>query len=202
MCIADTDNFSNTSIDIITSLGARFIQIDVDRKGINPFSDFQYFLKLLNLFKKERPNLVICYTVKPVIYGSIAASIAKIPSFTVLTGLGSSFIQQGILIKIIFSLLRLSLSKTKKVFFLNETDKKIFLHHNLCSSEKAFLLPGEGIDTQEYDRCETVPSEKIRFLLIARLLKDKGVYEFIEAAKSIKKDFPKTEFLLAGGFYY
>lgn len=200
VCIADTDNFSNTSIDIITSLGARFIQIDVDRKGINPFSDFQYFLKLLNLFKKERPNLVICYTVKPVIYGSIAASIAKIPSFTVLTGLGSSFIQQGILIKIIFSLLRLSLSKTKKVFFLNETDKKIFLHHNLCSSEKAFLLPGEGIDTQEYDRCETVPSEKIRFLLIARLLKDKGVYEFIEAAKSIKKDFPKTEFLLAGGF--
>ena len=200
VCIADTDDFSDISIDIITTLGASFIHIPVDRKGINPFSDFQYFLKLLKLFKKEKPNLIICYTIKPVIYGAIAAWIAKIPSFAILTGLGSSFIQQGILTKVILSLLQLSLSKTSKVFFLNKTDKEVFLNHKLCSSQKAFILPGEGIDTQEYDQCTTIPSKKIRFLLVARLLKDKGVYEFIEAAKIIKEKFPETEFLLAGGF--
>lgn len=200
VCVADIDDFSEISIDVITSLGANFIHIPLDRKGINPVYDLLYFFKLLKLFKKEQPNLIINYTVKPVIYGSLAARIAKIPSFAILTGLGSSFIRQGILTKIIFSLYKLSLATTTKIFFLNKTDQEIFLTHKLCSSQKAYLLPGEGIDTEEYKQCATIPSEKIRFLLIARLLKDKGIYEFIEAAKIVKVRFPESDFLLAGGF--
>lgn len=200
VCVADTDDFSDASLDIITALGARFLRVHLDRKGINPFSDLQYFLTLFKLFRKEKPDLIIHYTMKPVIYGSIAAWLAKIPSFAILTGLGSSFIRQGILNKIIFALLKLSLSKATKVFFLNETDKELFLNKNLCSLQTTYLLPGEGVDTQEYDKCDTIPSAKVRFMLIARLLKDKGIYEYIEAAKIIKKRFPEAEFLLAGGF--
>lgn len=200
VCIADTDDFSNASIDVITALGASFIHVPLNRKGINPFSDLLYLLKLIKLFKKEGPALIIHYTIKPVIYGSIAAWVVRIPSFAVLTGLGSSFIRQNALTKIILFLFKLSLSKASKIFFLNESDKEIFLNKKLCALEKTYLLPGEGIDTQEYSQCDLIPSTKIRFMLIARLLKDKGIYEYIEAAKVIKKHFPETDFSLAGEF--
>lgn len=200
VCIADTDDFSNASIDVITALGASFIHVPLNRKGINPFSDLLYLLKLIMLFKKEGPALIIHYTIKPVIYGSIAAWVVRIPSFAVLTGLGSSFIRQNALTKIILFLFKLSLSKASKIFFLNESDKEIFLNKKLCALEKTYLLPGEGIDTQEYSQCDLIPSTKIRFMLIARLLKDKGIYEYIEAAKVIKKHFPETDFSLAGEF--
>lgn len=199
-CVADIDDFSEASTDIIASLGGRFIHLPLNRKGINPFSDLLYFFRLIKIFKSQQPDLVINYTIKPVIYGSWAARILNIPSFSVLTGLGSSFIKQGIITKIVLSLYKFSLSTASKVFFLNKTDEEIFISHRLCSSSKAVLLPGEGIDTQEYTQCIAVPSDKIRFMLIARLLKDKGIYEFIEAAKIIKKQFPNTNFLLAGGF--
>lgn len=200
VCVADMDDFSDTSIDTIASLGARFVRIQTDRKGVNPLSDLIYTKNLFSVFEQERPDLIINYTIKPVIYGTVASKLANIPSFAVLTGLGSSFIKKGLLNQIVMSLYKIALTYSKKVFFLNETDKDIFTSLRLCPDHIMEVLPGEGIDTDEYDRCPAIPDPYFRFILIARLLKDKGVYEYIEAARIIKQRFPKTCFYLAGAF--
>lgn len=200
VCVADLDDFSETSVHIITSYGAQFIRIRTDRKGINPLKDLAYVFKLLTIFRREQPDLILNYTIKPVIYGTIAAKVAKTPSFAILTGLGSSFIKKGILSHITLLLYKVALAQSSKVFFLNETDKEVFLTKKLSSPRYSYVLPGEGIDTDEYSDCGYVADSKFRFMLIARLLKDKGIYEYIEAARLTKKHFPNTYFYLAGTF--
>ena len=198
ICIADHDDFSGNSLNSIKSLGVEYIRLKVNRKGVNPFADFLYFIELLKLYKKIKPDLIIHYTIKPNIYGSIAAKVLKINSFAVVSGLGSTFIKNNVLTKIITLLYKIALSNTKKVLFLNEDDKKIFLELNIVKEKQSVVLPGEGIDIDFYKGCLSNGSKNsdITFLMIARLLKDKGVYEYIEAIKNIKS--LNTRFLLAG----
>ena len=200
ICIADEDEFSDNSVEIMQMLSVQYIRIKLNRKGVNPFGDFFYFLELLKLYKRIKPDLVIHYTIKPNIYGSLAAKILKINSFAVVSGLGSTFIKDNFLTKIITTLYKVALSKTQKVLFLNQDDREIFLNLNIIKEKQSFVLPGEGVDTEYYHGCDTKNQDepKIRFLMVARLLKDKGVYEYIEAIKNIKSQ--NVEFLLAGVF--
>ena len=146
ICIADHDDFSGNSLNSIKSLGVEYIRLKVNRKGVNPFADFLYFMELLKLYKKIKPDLIIHYTIKPNIYGSIAAKVLKINSFAVVSGLGSTFIKNNFLTKIITLLYKIALSNTKKVLFLNEDDKEIFLELNIVKKKQSVVLPGEGID--------------------------------------------------------
>jgi len=198
ICIADDDEFSDASLDVINKLGVKFIKIKVDRKGMNPVRDIFYMYSLYKVYKNIKPDLVIHYTIKPNIYGSLVASMLKMKSFAVVSGLGSSLMQDNLLSKIIKFLYKVALRGSSKVLFLNQDDMDIFLTTKIIQQEKALLLPGEGVDINHYKLCEKVKisENKITFLMIARLLKDKGIYEYIEAIKKIKND--KVEFLLAG----
>lgn len=202
ICIGDIDNFSNDSVHILEALGAKCIQIKINRKGLNPFEDILYIWRLYSTLKKIKPNLIINYTIKPVIYGSIVSWLLKIPSLAVLTGLGSSFLKQNFLTKFIHLLYKFALSKADKVFFLNQNDKKIFTDHQLCDVSKLIVVPGEGIDTDEFVPIKSEATAKLRFILIARLLKDKGIYDYIAAIQQIYKEkkLNNLEFLLAGPF--
>lgn len=187
VCAADTDSFSALSETKLIAAGARFIRLPVSRKGVNPFADLHYLYRLHRVLKKERPDMIINYTVKPIVYGSIAARLLHIPSFAVTTGLGFVFTRNNLLTRFIKLLYRLSLRYPARVFFLNQDDLDDLARAGLISREKAFILPGEGIDTAYYHPISKFdPSEPFTFLLIARLLKEKGVVEYIRAARMLK----------------
>lgn len=200
VCLADNDNFSKLSESKISEVNARFIKVSLSRKGLNPFKDLKYFLSLLRILHSEKPDLIINYTIKPIVYGSIAAYILRIPSFAVTTGLGFSFIRDNYLAKFVRSIFKICLQFPLKVFFLNTDDYELFLKFKLVIPDKCIRLPGEGIDTTYYHPVPSIKAETFKFLLIARLLWDKGVGEYIEAIKILKDryDFVNVEYLLLG----
>lgn len=171
--------------------GFFFHPIAVDSKGLNPLRDLSTLSSIYKLLKQIDPSLVFNYTIKPVIYGSIACNLLKIPNIAITTGLGYVFIQGGIKRRILKSLVcflyKSALIKTKEVWFLNNDDKEIFLSHCIISKDKAFLLDGEGINTSYFLPQES-ESQEIVLTLIARMLWDKGIGEFIEAIRLLKNE--------------
>jgi glycosyltransferase involved in cell wall biosynthesis len=193
VCVADTDDFSALSEQKAAEAGARFIRLKMNRKGTNPWQDFSYLVWYHRILKKEQPSLVINYTIKPVTYGSLVARILHIPSLAVTTGLGFVFISNNLLTRFTYLLYKFSLRFPAKVFFLNPDDLNAFIQHGIIHRSKAALLPGEGIDTDFYSPGNKIQSEKeFTFLLIARLLREKGVYEYVEAARlmHVNQNFP------------
>ena len=183
--------------------------IFIDPKSVNPLKELRFIKELKNHITKINPNMIINYTIKPIIYGSFIANRLKIPNIAITTGLGYVFIPKGI-IKSIFKrfvvkLYKIALKDTQEVWFLNKDDKDEFINLNIIESNKAFILPSEGIDLEHFkpdfiksanfkpnnkaqeEYLENLPKDdEIRFLLIARMLYDKGIYEFYEAAKMYK----------------
>lgn len=200
VCVADTDNFSGLSEQKIATTGARFIPLSMNRKGTNPFQDLGYLLRLRKILRQEKPALVINYTIKPVIYGSMAARLLHIPSIAVTTGLGFVFTTDTLLTRLTQCLYKFSFRFPEKVFFLNPDDQETFLKHHLVSRSKSVLLPGEGVDTDFYQPLpQSRPGSVFTFLLIARLLREKGIIEYVEAARLIREQYPgKARFLLFG----
>jgi len=175
--------------------------ISLERTGNNPFKDISYTYQLYSLMKKIKPEYVLGYTIKPVVYGLIAAFLAKIPNrFALITGLGYVFVggrEQKILRAVVNFLYKFSLKFAHKVFFQNPDDERLFRKFNLLnSSTVSHVVNGSGVNLEQF---AVVPlSQKVSFLLIARLLGDKGVREYVAAAKKVKKVFPSIEFMLVG----
>jgi glycosyltransferase involved in cell wall biosynthesis len=188
-CVADTDDFSVLSEQKAADAGARFIRLRMNRKGTNPWQDFTYFVRYRKILKHEKPSLVINYTTKPVIYGSLAAWLLRIPSFAVTTGLGFVFINNNLLTRFMRVLYKFSLKFPERVFFLNCDDRDAFLTHHLVKPLKAALLPGEGIDANYYyPESSFKESDTFTFLMIGRILNEKGVREYVEAAGNLKSN--------------
>ncbi|MBD2804167.1 glycosyltransferase family 4 protein [Xenorhabdus sp. ZM] len=193
--LAPTDSFS----DKLSDIGCEMIDIPLNGKGINPFNEFKLLLKLINTYKKEQPDLIINYTIKPNIYSTIAAKIAGVRSVAITTGLGFTFSNNSFISKITKILYKFSLHFSDKVWFLNADDRQVFLEQKIIGKEKSDILYGEGISMQHF-----MPIKKIKkddyfnFILIARMLRDKGVIEFVETAKLIKHKYPQVKFQLLG----
>ena len=173
----------------------------LDSKGLNVFKDIKTFINLLGLYKKVKPDIVCHFTIKPNIYGSIAARVYKISSINNITGLGTLFISRNFTTYVAELLYRFSLSFSNKVFFQNTEDLSYFLQNKIISKSKSALLPGSGVDLEKFKpSAKTVQKNKFVFLLISRLLRDKGIYEYIEAIKIIKRRYPEKpiEFQLLG----
>jgi glycosyltransferase involved in cell wall biosynthesis len=165
----------------------KFYDVSMDAKGINPISDFKAILILYNLYKKLDLDMVLDFTIKPNIYSSIVAGIIGVKSISNITGLGTIFIQKSIVTKIAKLLYKTALGFNDKVFFQNNDDRNLFIKDKLIIKEKTDLLPGSGVDLKKFIPVERVKNDnKFVFILVARLLKDKGVLEFIEAIKIIK----------------
>jgi len=168
------------------------------RDSVNPFQDIRLFLELTRLYRKYKPDLVLHYTVKPNIFGGFACRILSIPSVAVITGLGYSFIHEGLINRITRLLYKLSLPFHRKIIFENQDDKKLFEVGGLASPGKSISIKGCGVDTMAFQsNTDGRESGHITFTFIGRLLYDKGVREFIEAAQLIQSDIP-IRFWLVG----
>lgn len=180
--IAPQDNTTQTLIEN----NFIFHPIKINSKGLNPLEDFSTLLSIYKLLREIKPSLVFNYTIKPVIYGSLACNVLSIPNIAITTGLGYVFIGNGVkkqvLKKFVCLLYKVALFKTQEVWFLNIEDKEAFLSYNIVKKEKAILLDSEGVSTT-YFCPQSQKDNKIVFTLIARMLWDKGVGEFIQALR-------------------
>ena len=186
----------------IERLGAHFRPVGMVRNGTNPLKDITYLYRLVRLFRQELPDYVLNYTIKPAIYSSIAARIARIGAIcSNITGIGyaltsSSF--KGQLVNFLVSCLyRVALRFNKYVFFQNPDDKEVFLAKALVFEGQAVVLNGSGIDTDVFKRSSELP-EQCSFIFIGRLLRDKGIFEFIYAAEKLRKLNSEIRFSIIG----
>lgn len=185
--------------DKLREMGCQIFDIPMSAKGINPIGDGALFLNFLRRYRKLKPDLIINYTIKPNIYGSLAARVALIPSIAVTTGLGYTFINDNLVAKIARQLYKFAFQFPRQIWFLNPDDLEAFTTNRLVDKERTFVLNGEGLNISFfYPQPRQNQDNKFRFLLIARMLWDKGIAEYVSAAKIIKKKYPDAQFQLLG----
>jgi glycosyltransferase involved in cell wall biosynthesis len=199
---------SDENVPALQALGARFIDLPLQTHGTNPIADLLLLGRFINLLYRERPNVFLGYTAKPNIYGSLAAHFLNIPVINNISGLGSVFIKGGLVSKVLQLLYRSALRRSKWVFFQNPDDLQLFLSLGLVKQKQVKILPGSGVDLQKFQKTplpyfQTTGSNNIGnrnfvFLLITRMLRDKGVEEFVNAARSIKESHPEVRCALLG----
>lgn len=183
--------------------GIQVHEIPLNRTGMNPVSDLGSLFNLWRLMRRLKPEFSLAYTIKPVIYGNLAARLAGVPHrFALITGLGYAFQgeagQRSWLKRIVQNLYRFALASVKKVFFQNPDDEALFYDLGILdsSNRKTVVVNGSGIDVDSFT--VTPFPETTQFLLIARLLGDKGVREYVQAATQVRKQYPDTVFGLVG----
>ncbi len=186
----------------LKALGCRFVPLRMENGGTNPVEDALLTWRFSRFFARERPDVYLGYTVKPNVYGSLAARMMRIPVINNIAGMGAVFIKGGWLMRVVRWLYRMALMRSAKVFFQNDDDRQLFISGGLVRAEVTELLPGSGIDLNRFAPV-TKPTvqninSKFRFLLIARMLRDKGVGEYVEAAKLLRQRWPLAEFCLLG----
>ena len=173
--------------------------IYMNNKGTNPKEDIKTTIDFYKLYKKIKPDVVLHYTIKPNIYGTIACSLLGIKTINNIAGLGTLFIKQNFVTKIAKWLYKYSQDKADKIFFQNKDDFDMFTGEKLVDKNKCDILPGSGVDTKKFlpVECKKV-DEVFRFLLVARMLWDKGIGEYIEASKIIKNKYKNVKFQMLG----
>ncbi|GAB3232717.1 glycosyltransferase family 4 protein [Hymenobacter seoulensis] len=197
LAIAPPDAYSER---LETELGCRFVPILMENKGTNPLKDAQLTGRFYRIYRRERPDVVLQYTIKPNIYGTIAAKLAGIPSVNNVSGLGTVFIVKNLVSSVALGLYRFAFRFPKRVFFQNNDDRQLFLQHGLVAERITDLLPGSGIDTHKFrPAAEFTRHEPFTFLMIARVLYEKGVEEYVEAARLVREAVPGTRVQLLGG---
>lgn len=192
--IAPHDDFTH----YLTEIGCVHHDVTMDSRGVNPIKDIGLFAELLSIYRKVNPDLILHFTIKPNIYGSLAAAILKIPTINNVCGLGTVFLKDNLVSKIAILLYRLSFRFPKKVFFQNPDDLNLFVGKKLVSKEAADLLPGSGIDLNHFKPFDFSRNKSFTFLMISRLITDKGVMEYIEAVKKLKKVGLNARFQVLG----
>ena len=183
----------------LQNAGCRHIHLEMDNKGVNPLSDLMMKRRLSRIYSETSPELILHYTIKPVIYGSMAAAKLGIPFINNITGLGTAFIKRNWVTWLVRWLYRLSQKKADFVFFQNADDKELFSRGKLIPENvPQEVIPGTGIDTDHFQLSPYPAKNPVTFLLIARMLWDKGVGEFVEAARQIKTEFSDVRFQFLG----
>jgi glycosyltransferase involved in cell wall biosynthesis len=187
------------SVADLEALGCHFRPLAMNVKGLNPFEDLRLQSRLGREFRAARPDIVLSYTIKNNIFGAGAARMAGVPFVPNVTGLGTAFLSGRALESVIQQLYRRAFAPLPRVFFQNEDDRDLFLERRIVRAEQARLLPGSGIDL---DRFAPAPLPDDHgapvFLMIARLLRDKGLLEFVEAARIVRARHPRARFQLLG----
>lgn len=183
----------------LENMGCKIIDLKVERHGKNPFND----LKLLNIYTKTlkeiSPDVVLTYNIKPNIYGGFACKKLKIKFIPNITGLGTALEYPGIMQKITKTLYKLSLSKAYTVFFQNKENYDFFMKNKLLSpNTKSLILPGSGVDLSIHNVLKYPTNKTIKFLYVARIMKEKGIDIYLETAKQIKNEYKNVEFHICG----
>ena len=181
----------------LKSMGCRFIETNVDRRSKNPFSDLSLLKHYKKMMREVRPDIVLSYTIKPNIYGGIAARKLKIPQIANITGLGTAVENPGLSQKIIIILYRFAFKKTKKIYLQNEENLEFFKSHHI-NNKAQDILPGSGVNLKEYQVFEYPDDSTVKFLFLSRILKEKGIDYYLGSAKEIKAKYTNVEFHVCG----
>ena len=195
--LAPRDSFTSKLEDI----GVECFHINLNPKGTNPISDLRLVYQYYKIFKELKPIIILSYTIKPNIYGNIAARLLKIPTINNISGLGTLFIKASLTTYMGKLLYTLSLVNSTHVFFQNKDDQRLFIENRLVKSSITSLIPGSGVDVEKFN-CNRFKNKGNKFLFVGRLLADKGVFEYLEAAVSVLLKHPEKEFLLVGELGY
>jgi glycosyltransferase involved in cell wall biosynthesis len=196
-------DYSEAQRDTIRALGATPVDFRMQRNGINPFEDSLTFISLVSALRRIRPEVSLSYAIKPVIYGTLAAAAAGVPRrFAMIEGLGHIFLNKPsvkarLLKGVALGLYRIALDRAERTFFLNSDDKADFLGLHLVAPQKAHVIGAIGIDLDKWQVAPIV-TEPMTFLFVGRLLREKGIAEFIEAARRVKGIHPQTRFVVLG----
>lgn len=189
--------------DKIHALGASYVSIPLQRTGLNPIKDLETLRSLTAILKEEKPDIAFLYTIKPVIFGSLAASWAKVPEiYSMITGLGFVFsgntLKHRFLKRIVIQLYKTAMQRNKRIFFQNPDDILDFTSYGIIArDQKVVQINGSGVNVDWFFPAP-LPSGPLTFLLIARMIWDKGIGEYVEAAREIKRKHPEVQFKLVG----
>lgn len=186
--------------EAIQSWNVEYHEIFLENKGTNPLKDLQFHQQLFRLYRRIKPNVVLHFTIKPNIYGTLACRRLQIPCINNVSGLGTTFLHKNFASKVAHALYRFTFRFADKVFFQNADDQELFIRKKLVKPEITALLPGSGVNLEKFQPLPQENKENFVFLMIARLIYDKGVREYVEAAKILKKQYPKVIFWLIGDF--
>lgn len=187
-----------TKVELLKEMGCKFVNTPINRRNTNPLEDIKVFLKYMKILNEINPNIVLTYTVKPNVYGGIACRLKKIPYICNVTGLGSGYLNGGIVQKVVQTLSKLAFRKANKVFFQNTADRDLLVKQGVVK-ENYDLLPGSGVNLDTYKLLPYPPEDQpINFNFVARVMKDKGIDEYLESAKIIKKKYPDVIFNVIG----
>ncbi|MGL5052877.1 MAG: glycosyltransferase family 4 protein [Cetobacterium sp.] len=191
----------NKYVEEIKSIGVNYIEVKMSRRGLNPLKDGKFFLKYLYNILKIKPDFIYTFTIKPNLYGSLIARILKIKSASTITGLGTAFQNDNLISKILKSFYKQSFKSSEGVFFENNDNLEFFINNKIIKKEKAILVPGSGVNLKKFYPMEkTRKDDKIVFLFIGRIMKEKGIEEFLGAAEEIIKKYKDTEFWILGNY--
>jgi len=188
--------------DRIREFGCKYLPISINSHGKYPVEDLKLLHQFYRVFRQESPSLFMGYTAKPNIFGSLAAHALGIPVINNIAGLGSAFSQKGWLPSTVKQLYRFAIRGSHKIFFQNSDDFRLFVEERLVSPNRCEILPGSGVDLQLFQPSQESEQndagDHLKFVLVGRLLWEKGIGEYVEAAKLIKSEFPQVEFQLLG----
>lgn len=183
----------------LVAMGVEHVDIAIDNKGVSPLRDLALLRAYRRILKQLRPAVFLGWTIKPNVWGSLAAHSLGIPVINNISGLGTAFIKVGLLTRIVRGLYRTALARSATVFFQNRHDRDLFVEQGMVRAGQTALLPGSGIDLADFTpagtAAETVP---FAFLMVARLLRDKGVVEYADAARMVQAVHPEVQFRLLG----
>jgi glycosyltransferase involved in cell wall biosynthesis len=196
VALTPTDAYSGR----FAALGVEHVPIPIDSQGVSPAKDLGLLLRYLAALRRLRPAVYLGYTAKPNVYGSLAAHALGIPVINNVSGLGTAFIRKGLLTSVVSGLYRLAFRRSSTVFFQNPEDLNLFVGAGLVEGGKAALLPGSGVDLTRFAPGAAVRGAEgpFTFLLVARLLWDKGVGEYVEAARRVRERHSDVRFHLLG----
>ena len=184
-------------IEDLKALGCHYYEIEIERHGMNPVTEIKLYMTYRKLIAQVRPDVILGYTIKPNIYGAMAAIEKNIPFIANITGLGTAVENPGLSQKLILMLYKVAFRNVKKVFFQNIENQMFFVEHNIANGKHG-LLPGSGVNLERFSVKDYPNDEVVHFAFISRIMKEKGIDEYLDAAKVIKKKYHSVEFHVCG----
>lgn len=192
--IAPVDDYTH----FLAEAGCTHHPVRMDSRGANPIKDSALIVELFFIYRKIRPDIILHYTIKPNVYGTLAASLLRIPVINNVCGLGTVFLKKNIVSAVALALYKISFRFASKVFFQNPDDLKLFLEKKLVPEQAVDLLPGSGIDLEKFRPMMYRRNTRFTFLLISRLISDKGIFEYIEAVRKLRDSGLDARFQILG----
>lgn len=182
----------------LVEMGCEYIPVPIDRRGTNPFRDAGLIMTYVRCINKVKPDVVLTYTIKPNIYGGFVCRLKKIPYFSNITGLGSALERQGFMQRLLYFLYRVALRNAECIFFQNKKNCAVFQEQKIIKGRYR-LIPGSGVNITEHVFEPYPNGERIVFLFVGRIMKEKGIEELLETASEVKRRKVQAEFHIIGG---